>query len=180
MHILLHIITITRHRHQVIKNCFKAGIGVQGLFHDLSKYSFAELWPSAKLYQGTRSPNERARELYGYSAAWLHHKGRNKHHFEYWSDINIKTKRYEPVKMPERYLKEMVCDRIAASKIYKKENYTDSSALNYLLNSTDKASMHPETYSSLYFLLKMLSENGEDELFSYMRNHRLYLEEKDD
>lgn len=162
----------------VIKNCFKAGIGFTGLFHDLSKYSLAEIVPSAKLYQGTRSPNERARELYGYSSAWLHHKGRNKHHFEYWSDINIKTKHYEPVKMPERYLKEMVCDRIAASKIYKKESYNDSSAFEYLLNSTDKDAMHPETYSALYFLLKMLSEKGEDALFAYMRKSKLYTEEK--
>ncbi len=174
MHILLHIITITRHRHEVIKNCFKAGIGLQGLFHDLSKYSPAELIPSVKLYQGTRSPNERARELYGYSSAWLHHKGRNKHHFEYWSDINMKTKHYEPVRMPERYLKEMVCDRIAASKIYKKESYTDSSAFEYLLRSTDKDAMHKDTYAALFFLLNMLSEKGEDELFHYMRNNDLY------
>ncbi len=174
MHILLHIITITRHRHEVIKNCFKAGIGLQGIFHDLSKYSPAELIPSVKLYQGTRSPNERARELYGYSSAWLHHKGRNKHHFEYWSDINMETKHYEPVKMPERYLKEMVCDRIAASKIYKKESYTDSSAFEYLLKSTDKDAMHKDTYDALFFLLNMLSEKGEDELFCYMRNNNLY------
>lgn len=180
MHILLHIITITRHRHEVIKNCFKAGIGVQGLFHDLSKYSLAELIPSSQLYQGTRSPNERARELYGYSSAWLHHKGRNKHHFEYWCDVNIKTRRYEPVKMPERYLKEMVCDRIAASKIYKKELYTDSSALEYLQKSTDREAMHKDTYASLFFLLDMLSKKGEDELFRYMRSNTLYTEGEND
>lgn len=171
LHALKHFLTITRHRHQVIKNCFRAGIGWQGLFHDLSKYSPAEFIPSAKLYQGTRSPNEKARELYGYSSAWLHHKGRNKHHFEYWRDVNVKTKRYEGVRMPDKYIKEMVCDRIAASKIYKKEAYTDSSALLYLLGGADKDMMHPETYEKLCFLLTYLKDNGEDELFRLMRKN---------
>ena len=64
-----HLETITRHRHEVIKNCFKAGIGFQGLFHDLSKYSPTELIQGFKYYQGNRSPNEKERELYGYSKA---------------------------------------------------------------------------------------------------------------
>lgn len=29
------------------------------------------------------------REEKGYSSAWLHHKGRNKHHYEYWIDYNV-------------------------------------------------------------------------------------------
>lgn len=173
MHIIKHWITITRHRHEVIKNCFRAGIGFTGLFHDFSKYSLTEFIPSASLYQGTRTPNERARELYGYSAAWLHHKGRNKHHYEYWCDVNPRTKRYEPVEMPDKYLKEMVCDRIAASKIYKKAEYTDASALEYLMHGTDKSSMHPITYEKLYFLLNFLKDNGEDALFRRMREGRL-------
>ena len=82
MHPIRHFRTITRHRHKVIANCFRAGIGWQGLFHDLSKYSPTEFWPGARYYQGTRSPNEIEREKYGYSPAWLHHKGRNRHHFE--------------------------------------------------------------------------------------------------
>ncbi len=176
MHIIKHFATITKHRHEVIKNCFRAGIGFSGLFHDLSKYSLTEFIPSARLYQGTRSPNERARELYGYSSAWMHHKGRNKHHFEYWSDVNPKTKRYEPVPMPDKYIKEMVCDRIAASKIYKRAEYTDASALEYLLKSTDEGAMHPDTYKKLYFLLNYLKENGEDKLFRIMREGKLYRE----
>ena len=42
----------------------------------------------AKYYQGNRSPNEIERREKGYSAAWLHHKGRNKHHLEYWIDYS--------------------------------------------------------------------------------------------
>ena len=83
-----HFRTITKHRHQVIRHCARAGIFWQGLGHDLTKYCPEEFWVGAKYYQGTRSPNEREREEYGYSKAWMHHKGRNKHHFEYWTDYD--------------------------------------------------------------------------------------------
>ena len=92
-----HFKTITKHRHCVLRHCIKAGIFFQGLRHDLSKYTPTEFLPGAKYYAGTRSPNEVEREQKGYSAAWLHHKGRNRHHYEYWQDYNPKTKRMEPV-----------------------------------------------------------------------------------
>ena len=87
-----HFHTITHHRHKVISNCARAGILGQGLRHDLSKYSLTEFIPGVKYYTGTRSPNEGERRDIGYSKAWMHHKGRNKHHYEYWQDINRETK----------------------------------------------------------------------------------------
>lgn len=164
-----HFMTITRHRHEVIKNCVRAGIGVKGLFHDLSKYSPTEFIPGVKYYQGTRSPNESEREHIGYSTAWMHHKGRNRHHYEYWNDYNPKTKQLEGVKMPARYFVEMICDRIAASKIYYGENYNDSSALNYYLGRKGRILMHPETEAELKKVLTMLSEKGEEKTFRYLR-----------
>ena len=136
MHIIKHFITITRHRHAVMKHCFKAGLIRQGFTHDLSKYSPAEFWSGAKYYQGNRSPQAKEREVLGYSPAWLHHKGRNKHHFEYWTDYADGKKVY--IKMPAKYFAEMICDRVAASKIYMKKNYNDSLPLNYLETRTDK------------------------------------------
>ena len=141
-----------------MKNCFKVGIGFQGLFHDLSKYTFTEFIPGAKYYQGDRSPNEREREVYGYSKAWLHHKGRNKHHFEYWTDVNMQTKVYEPVPMPVRYVKEMFSDRIAASKTYRGKAYKDSDPINYFVRVKARDKMHPETSALLESWLTMLSE----------------------
>lgn len=165
-----HFMTITRHRHKVIQHCFKAGIFWQGCLHDLSKYSFCEFSVGAKYYQGTRSPNEAEREDIGCSIAWMHHKGRNKHHFEYWTDYNMKTKLVEPVKMPMKYLIEMFCDRVAASKIYLGDKYTDKSSLDYFVNSKSRIIIHPETAAELEFLLRMLYENGEDYTFKYIRN----------
>lgn len=166
-----HFRTITKHRHKVIAHCFKAGIGWQGLFHDLSKYSPTEFIPGAKYYQGTRSPNEAEREQFGYSAAWLHHKGRNRHHFEYWFDYNPETKRNEPVKMPLNYVIEMFCDRVAASKIYQGEKYTDRSALDYFLAAKARRVIHPETSEFLEKLLEMLAQKGEAYTFSYIKKY---------
>ena len=83
MHPIKHFKTITRHRHMVMRECFRVGLIRQGLCHDLSKYSPTEFWQGDKNWQGTRSPNAGAREDVGYSTAWMHHKGRNKHHYEY-------------------------------------------------------------------------------------------------
>ena len=164
-HPFLHFYTITKHRHFVIAHCVRAGIGWQGLLHDLSKYSPTEFLPGARYYQGSRSPNEREREIYGYSVAWMHHKGRNRHHFEYWNDINPATKRYEPVRMPMRYVKEMFCDRVAASKIYQGKAYTNSHPLAYFLRGNARAKMHPDTADLLESWLRMLDEKGEQETF---------------
>lgn len=164
-----HFITITKHRHQVIRHCKKAGVFWQGLKHDLSKYSPAEFLVGAKHYLGTRSPNEAERELYGYSKAWLHHKGRNRHHFEYWTDYNKATRRVEPVKMPYNYLAEMFCDRVAASKIYNKDSYTDAHPFNYFDRSKTTRFIHPETSDELEELLVMLKDKGEAETFAYLR-----------
>lgn len=168
-HPIRHFRTITRHRHCVIAHCFRAGIGFQGLFHDLSKYSPAEFIPGARFYQGTRSPNERERELYGYSSAWLHHKGRNRHHFEYWRDLIPATKEYAPVPMPLRYVKEMFCDRVAASKIYQGKHYTDEHPLAYFLRGGARHKMHEKTADLLESWLRMLAERGEKETFAAIR-----------
>ncbi len=164
-----HFKTITWHMFLVMRHCFKAGIPLQGLVHDLSKYSPTEFIPGAKYYLGNRSPNEAERQDKGYSAAWLHHKGRNKHHYEYWMDYNPKTKRLEGVEMPLKYVKEMFCDRVAASKIYQGEKYTDESPLQYFENAKDRIIINEKTSALLESLLKMLAEEGEDKTFAYIK-----------
>ena len=165
-----HFCTITRHRWLVRRGCFKIGLYWQGLTHDLSKYTPTEFLVGAKYYQGTRSPNAAERIDKGYSEAWMHHKGRNKHHFEYWNDINRETQRYESVPMPRRYVAESVMDRMAASKVYEGSKYTDASALNYLHRSNDPELMHPESYRQIEFLLEYLARQGEQAVFHYIKN----------
>jgi len=169
LHPVCHFKTITQHKAKVLTHCIRCGIPVRGLLHDLSKYSPAEFIPGMRFWQGSRSPNEQERERYGYSRAWMHHKGRNKHHFEYWTDVSTVTKRYEPVEMPLVYLKEMFCDRVAASKIYKGDAYTDDAALEYFLHSKARDKMHRHTAYILEKWLRMLAEEGEEKTFAYIR-----------
>ena len=169
-----HFITITKHRHAVIRNCWHAGIFWQGLGHDLSKYLPGEFLYGASHYQGTRSPNEGEREEYGFSYAWMHHKGRNKHHFEYWTDYDPKTRVMSPVKMPLRYVKEMFCDRLAASKIYMGDSYTDAAPLAYYNKGRATRSIHPETAALIEKLLTLLRDKGEKKTFAYIRRLKKY------
>ncbi len=165
-----HFKTVRKHRKVVFSHCRKAGIFWRGVLHDLSKYSPAEFFAGVRFYQGgTRSPNEGERENYGYSLAWMHHKGRNRHHFEYWTDYNPETKRMEPVKMPLKFVKEMFCDRVAASKVYQGEKYEDSHPLLYFARGKEKRSIHPETSELIEGWLAMLQEKGEEETFAHIR-----------
>ena len=169
-----HTTTVLRHKHAVFVHCCRAGIPLQGLLHDLSKFSPTEFIPGVKYYQGYRSPNEKEREEIGLSYAWIHHKGRNAHHYEHWTDYNLQTHSLEPVKMPLKYVKEMFCDRVAASKIYKGNEYTDSMPAEYFNKRTVHDDMAPQTAELLGRLLDMLAEKGEDETFAYIRKLKKY------
>ena len=168
-----HFVTITHHRFLVRKGCFQVGLYWQGLTHDLSKYSWPEFRVGARYYQGVRSPNTAEREDKGYSEAWMHHKGRNRHHYEYWTDMNRETRNYESLPMPRKYLVEMVMDRIAACKVYQGDAYTDASALIYLEKGVDRIRMHPRTQRELEYILTMLAEKGEAETFRYLKDEVL-------
>ncbi len=169
IHPIKHFKVITRHRHKVIEHAAKCGILWQGLLHDLSKYSPAEFIPGAKYFVGTKSPNVTERLEFGYSKAWMHHQGRNKHHFEYWHDYSPETGKVENVKMPFKYVAEMFCDRVAASKIYLGEDYTDNFPIKYFLRAKGRRPIHPETSDEIEALLVMLAEKGEDAVFKAIR-----------
>ena len=171
MKALQHLKTICYHKYLVMQGCFKVGLYRQGICHDLSKFSPTEFMVGAKYFQGDRSPNNAEREDIGYSSAWLHHKGRNKHHFEYWIDYSAHEIEggMAPAPMPVRYVVEMMMDRIAASKVYLKDKYTDDAPLKYFKKGIDCA-MHPKTKKQLYILLKMLADEGEDNTFWFVKH----------
>ena len=176
MHQIKHLKTINHHKKLVMEMCFEVGLYKQGLLHDLSKYSLTEFWPGAKYYQGNRSPNNAQREEKGVSTAWLHHKGRNKHHYEYWIDYDLDIKKgMVGQKMPKKYVIEMFIDRVAASKNYQGDNYEDNHPLAYYQNGAAKLGkmIHPETAKQLEFLLRMLADKGEEETFCFIKKHIL-------
>ena len=148
----LHFKTITTHKYYVLVECFKRGLYWQGIIHDLSKYSITEFRESAKYFQGTRTPIGKIKEELGYSKAWLHHKGINKHHWEYW--IDFYNGEMKPIKIPYKYIEEMSCDMIGAGKAYKKENYNSEEPLNYFLDRKDNFIMEATSKNYLELLLR--------------------------
>jgi len=167
-----HLKTITKHKMKVAALCFRIGLYKQGLLHDMSKYSFCEFLTGAKFYQGTRSPNSAEREELGYSLAWLHHKGRNKHHWEFWVDFTRKG--LVPAKMPVCYVLEMFCDRVVASMIYQGKNYKDSHPLEYYNGGKDYYVMHPDTRALLEELLNYLNDHGLDQTIQYIKEKKYH------
>lgn len=171
MYIRQHFSTITRHRILVMKHCFRAGMYWQGLTHDLSKYSWTEFSKGCKYWQGNRSPNNAEREDTGVSLSWLHHKGRNRHHFEYWIDYEVDSERMiGGMPMPRKYIAEMVMDRVAACKIYMADTYNDAMPYMYFMKSFDRLwFVHDDVKRDLKFLLGMLRARGEKETFRYIK-----------
>lgn len=174
--LLKHLKTVNEHRRMVRQGCFRVGLYYQGLTHDLSKYSPTEFFVGARYYQGYRSPNNAEREKKGFSEAWMHHKGMNKHHYEYWTDYkggpghNGEEHVIQPAPMPKRYLVEMYVDRVAAATVYNKGHYTCDLPLKYYQKGDYTNLIEDHTRAELEKLLKMLASNGPEVTESYIRN----------
>lgn len=142
MHPFKHLKTILKHKYWVGKYCFKLGIPIRGILHDMSKFSPVEFWESAKYYQGTSSPIDACKKANGYSKAWMHHKGRNPHHYEYWQD-NF-DKGGTPLLMPFEDSLEMLCDYLGAGRAYMGKNFTYQAEYQWWLKKTENPlAMHP-------------------------------------
>lgn len=129
-----HMCLVGKHKLLVFKYCLMAGFPFRGLVHDLSKYSPSELFESIKYFNGKKSPLSVSKSKNGYSLAWIHHKGHNKHHFEYYIDLDASVRM--PI-MPFKYTVEMICDNLAASKVYMGTSWTAQKMRDYLHNRRD-------------------------------------------
>ena len=154
-----HFKTIWKHKIVVYRECKACGIGWLGLIHDLSKFSPAEFASSAKYFQGDKSPIEAEKAKVGYSVAWLHHKGCNKHHWEWWTDFaNDGT--IIANKIPSKYVIEMVCDWIGAGMVYGGEKWTQAEPLNYYNKVRAGRYFHPDTEWLIVKLLWIIHDDG--------------------
>ena len=162
-----HLLTITSHKLLVGKYCWKLGLYKQAILHDLSKYSYVELKTGFKYYQGSCSPITIEKKLNGISYGWLHHQAKNKHHIHYWIDIN----RY--CEIPQNYLLEMVCDRVAASKTYLKNQFRNESPLEYFYRDPEINNMNIKSKNQLETYLKIIAEKGINQGLEYIKqiNH---------
>lgn len=139
----LHFKKICIHKFWVAHYCFKCGLYWQGITHDLSKFSWTEFWESVKYYQGTSSPINAAKAHKGFSLAWQHHKGRNPHHYEYWTDnYDAGT---TTIEMPYKYAVELVCDYLGAARAYMGDAFTYTGELKWWRMKAKSAKIHPHT-----------------------------------
>ena len=169
-----YFLTICKHKAVVYQECRACGITWQGITHDLSKFSRDEFISSAKYYCEDKSPHYGDAEENGYSLAWLHHKGCNKHHWEFWTDFNEDDGSIKVNKIPYNYVVEMVCDWIGAGKVYSKDEWTQQSPLKYYNKVRGGRYFHPETEELILRFLNIISFHGLEEFHKMARNELGY------
>lgn len=167
----LHLHTVNKHRFYVFKLSIKAGIPIRGLLHDLSKYSPVEFWEGVKYYNGKRSPISLCVQENGYSKAWLHHKGKNKHHFEYWIDFATENK---ALIIPYKYAVEMICDTLAASLVYNGKDWKNDTQLKYYNNRKDKEYINPKIQKLLLTVYEQIAKDGIDKVITRDNLKKIY------
>lgn len=165
-----HLKTICKHKAVVFHECRKCGIIWQGITHDLSKFGITEFFSSARYFQGDSSPIDAEKKEKGYSLAWHHHKGHNPHHWEYWTDFH--NGKVTCVKIPYKYVVEMICDWIGAGKTYSKEKWTQREPLEYYRRKRENILICMETESLIIKFLRGIYDGGLEEF------HRLVKTEK--
>lgn len=151
-----HLGVVIKHKNRVLINCIRCGIPFRGLVHDLSKFSPTEFFESVKYFSGKRSPIGICRRETGMSYAWLHHKGRNKHHIEYWLDPDCEV---TPV-MPYKYAVECVCDKLAATRTYLGRDYTDEMPLWHWEKYGSKVNGNPKTMAFISAVFEDVKTHG--------------------
>jgi hypothetical protein len=145
--------TICIHKWYVFVECCKLGIFWQGIIHDLSKFSLYEFILSAQYYHDGKNDT-------AYQEAWLHHKGHNKHHWEYWVDWDSFTGDYILIHIPSKYLKEICADMIGASKAYNKGKYNKKEPLIYFKNNCQGWKIKTEDREFIANMLKEIELNN--------------------
>ena len=169
--IILHFNLINKHRWKVFMLCIKAGIPFRGLVHDLSKYTPTEFIESVKYFNGKKSPIVICKKDKGYSDAWLHHKGRNKHHHEYWYDYSAPEK--TPI-MPYKYTVEMICDNLAAGMTYMGESWTNDYQVKYYLKDRETKKINPIIDKILLCVFEEVSKSGINKVIKKSNLKKIY------
>ncbi len=171
INIFKHLKLIIKHKWVVFKLCCKIGIPWRGVVHDLSKFSIEEFWESAKYFDGHKSPIMNCKKEKGYSKAWLHHKGRNKHHPEYWIDMSLPEK---TVIMPYKYAAEMICDKIAAGIVYRGKEFSNDWQINYYMKEREFMFVNPHVDKFMIAVFTQLSKEGLNKTLTKTNIKNLY------
>jgi len=151
-----------RHKWFVFQECRRLGITWLGIIHDLSKFLPDEWSPYARYFYGKYPTNAEMVEEFkhtpsefkmnllllptkesvsnAFDAAWLEHIHRNRHHPQYYL-LKEDSGNTVVLRMPDRYMREMLADWIGAGKAQKNP---DGCVVWYGKNK-DKIVLHPDT-----------------------------------
>lgn len=152
-----HLKTVLVHKYWVLHYASRLGYPWRGLVHDISKFSPEEFFEGVKYWNGKRSPILVAKYLNGISYAWLHHRGRNKHHYEYW--IDKLDNGGVPQKMPFKYVIEMICDWFGACRAYEgNTNNIFEKEYVWWCSRSEYVKVHNETKKLIHKIMWNLKE----------------------
>lgn len=144
---LRNFLYILEHKLNVLIECWKMGLYIQGMTHDLSKLTPKEFFPYTKKFFLNEKLSPEAELQWKY--AWLNHQHKNKHHWEYWM---VDPKKQLALPMPRKYLIEMVCDWRSFSRKWGRKVKAST------LDLTDKIILHPESRRELEIILQRIKE----------------------
>ena len=171
INIFKHLKLVLKHKWVVFKLSCRIGIPWRGFLHDLSKFSLEEFGESAKYYNGHGSPITICKKEKGYSKAWLHHKGRNKHHPEYWIDLTLPEK---TVIMPYKYAAEMICDKLSAGIVYNGKSWTPNTQIEYYNRERQKTLINPHIDNFMRDVFTQVSKKGINKVLTKSNVKELY------
>lgn len=134
---------VLNHKLNVLVECWKEGLYVQGVMHDISKFAPAEFFPYAKKFYSGKPLT--AEDEINWQYAWLRHQRKNKHHWEYWI---VHPAKQEALPMPKKYIVEMVCDWRSFSRKWGRKVKEST------LDLTDGIVVHADTRRELELLNK--------------------------
>lgn len=126
---------VLKHKWYVFLECVKTGQFAHACIHDLSKFLPSEFFPYADWFYGPESGDRCKRR---FEVAWLHHKNRNKHHWNYWVDVYGIA-----LPMPKKYMQQMIADWRAMGRVF------GDTAEEYYAKSRTGLTLHAETKAYL-------------------------------
>lgn len=144
MHYFKYIDYVFRHKFYVLIECFKRGIFLRGILHDLSKFLPSEFFAYSEFLYNPKTITTHDE----FRKAVLLHKRRNKHHWEYW--VMRDDAKYEEVVFPMDidYATEMICDWVGTGKAVgnlspKNDPYKE--VREWYIEHNDQLVLHPYT-----------------------------------
>lgn len=131
---------LLRHKWFVFIACLRIGASPwMGLIHDLSKFRLSEWLPYARCFY-TADGSKQYKEGSAFTFAWNDHQKRNKHHWQFWL-ITWDRGTTEPLRMPRRFVLEMVADWMGAGRAITGK----WEAKEWYLKNCHTMQLHPET-----------------------------------